>query len=114
MKVEELRSRLNHHIDRAVLPMHRQPTNDGQIIIIIIIPLNNTEPIKDKCVATVLEVLVEPVKFRRVILIVVLMLSIEQVFQSTASPSLPSSSPPGASQRKAPRMLGSRSVTVDS
>ena len=35
-KVEELRTRLDHHIDRAVLPMHREPTNDGQIIIKII------------------------------------------------------------------------------
>ena len=28
-KVEELRSRLDHHVSRAVLPMHREPSNDG-------------------------------------------------------------------------------------
>ena len=28
-KVEELRSRLDHHVSRVVIPMHREPTNDG-------------------------------------------------------------------------------------
>lgn len=37
-KVEELRSRLDHHIGRAVLPMHREPTNDGLPIYSFPIP----------------------------------------------------------------------------
>jgi len=37
-KVEELRSRLDHHIDRAVLPMHREPNNDGLPIYSFPIP----------------------------------------------------------------------------
>jgi len=37
-KVEELRSRLDHHVSRAVLPMHREPTNDGLPIYSFPIP----------------------------------------------------------------------------
>ena len=68
-KVEELRTRLDHHIDRAVLPMHREPTNDGQIFIIIIQTMLsicvNQKVNKDKRVVTVLKKLT--FKFSRVI-----------------------------------------------
>ena len=76
--MEELRTRLDHHIDRAVLPMHREPTNDGQIFIIIIQTMLsicvNQKVNKDKRVVTVLKKLT--FKFSRVIFGVILILSI--------------------------------------
>ena len=95
--MEELRSRLAHHIDRAVLPMHREPNNDGQTIIIILLLPNNTEPIKVRKIMRSLSL--SSLFFFKIRL---------QVFLSTVSPSLPNSSRIGANPRKAPKMLRSR------